>query len=216
MAKGNGLVQKSAAVRRGEELCDAVKTNKVIAAKAFYEIGAALVELEKKELWRPLGHASFTDMLETRDLVGRSQAFKFMRVARHFAPHTARELGVEKSDAIVQYAEATAANDAPALLLETGITIDGKVRPIEGLSAREILREANKTRQNRKNAKRDPARKSALLLSRAAAKALSDVLGERVAVKPRHVPSGWVVTLTLSMAGVEELQRRVVGRARRR
>ncbi len=214
MAKGTVVVQKGAAVRRGEELCDAVATNKVIAAKAFYEIGAALLELDKKELWRALGHASFTNMLEERDLVRRSQAFKFMRVARHFAPHTARVLGVEKSDAIVKYAEATAALDSPSALLETGITIDGEVHPIDALSAREILREARKTRQNRKNARRDPARKSALMLSRAAAKALSDLLGERVTAKPRHVGGSWRVTLTLSMAGVEQLQRRAVGKTR--
>jgi hypothetical protein len=153
-------------------------------------------------------------MLEARDLVGRTQAFKFMRVARHFAPHVARELGVEKSDALVKYSEATAAQETPEALLEAGIEIDGEVRSVGELSAREILREAHKTRQNRKNARRDPARKSALLLARAAEKALSELLGERVRAKPREGSAGWQITLTLSVAGVEELQRRAQPRTR--
>lgn len=216
MTKGSALTHSSAAVRRGEELCDAVATNKLIVAKAFYEIGTALLELEKKQLWKALGHESFAAMLEERDLVGRSQAYKFMRVARSFAPHVARQLGVEKSDAIVRYAEATAKLDDASTILERGIAIDGEVQPIEKLSARDILREVRRTRQNRENARRDPARKSALALSHAAARSLSLALGETVKAKPHRRGTRWDVALTLSVAGMEELQRLVAQASRGR
>ena len=211
MSKGVEIMQKTAAVRRGEDLCDSVSTNKMIVAKAFYEIGTALAELEKRELWKPLGHASFQAMLDDRDLVGRSQAYKFMRVARSFTAHVARELGVEKSDAIVKYAEATAQEGSAAMIMQSGIKIDGKLHAVVDLSARDILREAQKTRQNRKNAHRDPARKSAQALSRTAEKALTSALGERVTVTPQRQGKGWVVTLTVSLAALEEVQRAMEG-----
>jgi hypothetical protein len=199
----------TAAQRHGQELIASVRENKRRAAEAFFDMGAALLELEKKALWKALGHESFAAMLAENNLLSRTQAFKLMAIARGLPRRAALELGPEKSYALVRYAHATAAVDSPASLLTSGVHVDGQRRSVDDVSVRELQRASRHTHQNRTNARRDPARKSARELCASGAAVLSRVLGERVRAEPNRVKEGWGVTITMSIGAWEELRKKV-------
>lgn len=211
MTSPRSLLAPSSAIalRRGRELVEEILRKKQRIAEDFYDVGSALAELEKKQLWRALGHESFADMLDARRLLARSQAFKLMAIARALPRRAALSMGTEKSYALVRYAAATAEVDSPASLLASGIRIDGRKKAVGDVSANELTRETQRTRTNRDNGRRDPARASARELAAAGARSLSKTLGESVQVKPARVPEGWAVVVTMSIGGLTDLVRRV-------
>jgi hypothetical protein len=199
---------ETAAVRRALDLVDEILRKKAQVGMLFFEIGLALVELEKKALWKALGHASFAAMLGDRGLMARSQAFKLMAIARELPQRVALALGTEKSYALVRYAHATAAADTPASLLSTGVVvIGGERRTVDVTSASDIRREAARILRNRRNARKSPERKSARELALLGQGALSKTLGERVKVAAKQVSKGWIVTIEMSVGALEELRR---------
>ncbi|MEO7113506.1 MAG: hypothetical protein ABI183_23915 [Polyangiaceae bacterium] len=202
-------LSSTVALRRGRQLVEEILRKKQRIAEDFYDVGSALSELEKKQLWRALGHESFAEMLDARRLLARSQAFKLMAIARALPRRAALSMGTEKSYALVRYAAATAEIDSPASLLASGIRIGGRKKSVDDISANELVRETQRTRTNRDNARRDPARTSARELATAGARSLSKTLGERVDVKPTRVPQGWAVVVTMSIGAFTDLVRRV-------
>lgn len=159
--KSAAALVQTASRRRGEELLGEIARKKLFITEAFVDIGAALVELEKNDLYKALGHATFGDLLSARDVFGSSQAYKLMAIARALPRRHALELGPEKAYALVRYAKATAKVDFASQLVEKGIVIGGKTRPLAELTAAEITEEARRTSRNRRNAKHDPERHEA-------------------------------------------------------
>ncbi len=209
--KGKGLSKlareatKTAQVRRGRDLLDEIRQKSQNVERDLFDIGEALVEIQKKELFLPLGYTTFDEMLATEDVMGRSQAYKMMAVVRAFPRRVRSSLGMEKSYALVRYAHATAPEESPMSLLTTGVHIDGKKMSVDGLSVRDLNREVRRTRLSRDNARRDNPRKSARLLTERGAKALSALLSERVTAKPVKVPEGWAVQVTMSVGALDTL-----------
>lgn len=189
------LVQ-TAARRRCEELLAEIALKKTIISEAFVDIGLAFVEIEKNALYKALGHATFGELLTERGVIGPSQAFKLMAIARALPKRHALALGTEKAYALVRYAKATAKIDFASQLVEKGVPIAGKLRALAELSAAELNREAQRTSRNRKNATRDPERHAALAtVHDARARLAKRGLHAKTAV---HKSRGrWIVTVEM-------------------
>jgi hypothetical protein len=199
-------VTMTAAKRRGQDLLDEIARKLTFIGEAFVDIGEALVELEKKKLWAALGHASFNALLIERKIMGRSQAFRLMAIARTIPRRDALLLGPDKAYAIVQYANATAAVDSVPQLLVKGVRVEGKLRDVHDVSAGEIRSEASRTRINRNSARKDPARHAALQLAKDAVRGLSR-RGIRARVAVHRTKDGWEAQVTMPIAGLEMLVR---------
>ena len=55
--------------RRCEELLDEIARKKTFISEAFVDIGVALVEIEKKELFKTLGYTTFGELLTERGVI---------------------------------------------------------------------------------------------------------------------------------------------------
>ena len=189
------LVQ-TAARRRCEELLDEIARKKVSISEAFVDIGVALVEIEKKELYKAVGHATFGDLLTEHGVFGPSQAYKLMAIARSLPRRHALQLGTEKAYALVRYAKATAKVDFASQLVEKGIPIGGKLRQLADLSAAELNEEARRTSRNRRNATRDPERHGALTTVHEVRTRLSK-RGVHAKTEVHKARGEWVVTVVM-------------------
>ncbi len=112
--------------RRAEELLSVIGRRKQQISEAFYEIGLALRELQKRKLHVALGFSSFAAMLQARDVMSAAQAFKLIKLVASVPREQALAMGQEKAFALVRYAEATPEVDTPQILLETGTLPGGK------------------------------------------------------------------------------------------
>ena len=181
----------SVAVRRAEELLSEIQRKKDLVAESFVDIGEALLELDKKKLWAALGYGSLTQLLTARNVMGRSQAFKLMAVVRTLPRRQALALGPEKAYALIRYAHASSTLERPTDVLSHGIVIDGKRKPIDELTARDIVRQAQQTADT-KATRKDPERKAALKAVTTVQKALSK-RGIHATVSLVRVSGAWLV-----------------------
>jgi hypothetical protein len=184
--------------RRCEELLDEIARKKTFISEAFVDIGVALVEIEKKELFKTLGYTTFGELLTERGVFGPSQAYKLMAIARSLPRRHALALGTEKAYALVRYAKATAKIDFASQLVEKGIPIAGKLRPVADLSAAELNQEARRTSRNRRNATRDPERHQALATVTEVRARLAK-RGVRMKTEVHKARGAWVVTVEMSV-----------------
>lgn len=102
-----------------------VRTRIATIARDLWHIGQALREVQRDELWRDGGHASFEAWLQQTRVLGRATAYKALRVAEHFSEDAAVRLGTEKLDATVAYLNATAKEEEPGDILAGGIRVRG-------------------------------------------------------------------------------------------
>jgi hypothetical protein len=166
-------------------------------ARATWEWGHLLAEVDRDELWREDGATSFTEWLETEIDVSRASALRAIAVARHFSVDMAERFGPRKLAATVTYLELTAKDEQPGDVLALDFRVRGpsgafvsvpfaeaSVRQIEEACAevRAAVRgKAEKARLRDLDADvRERARKLAEVLP-AAPK--GTVRGDRVAVK---------------------------------
>lgn len=195
----------SAAARRGEELVAEIGRKSLLIRETFVDIAEALVEIEKKKLYAAMGYERFEELLEERGIMGRSQAYKLMAIARHIPRSDALSLGPEKAYAIVRYAKATAALDVAPQILQEGIVVNRRRRPVADLSVREIADLASVSRQNRRNATDDPERHEALAAASEAERNLRKRGIRGVAVTVRKKAGAWVATVTLPLAALDKV-----------
>lgn len=107
-------------------LVDEIETRVSAVARDLWHMGRAFQEIQRDELWRTSPHPTFEDWVDRDSPVGRSTAYKAMRVAQHFSEDAAARLGTEKLDATVAYLNATAKDEAPGDILATGIRVRGE------------------------------------------------------------------------------------------
>lgn len=138
------LVVSKSAQRRAEGLLVLIERKKGEAARAFYEIGAALDEIVSKKLYGVLAYASFEKLLDDREIMAASQAFKLIEVSRKFSRDQALRLGPEKAYALARYVARTRENDNPGELLAEGFPIGGRRRSLDDVTAGQI-QEATRT-----------------------------------------------------------------------
>ncbi len=130
--------------RRATELLALVRRRLDYVAEAFYDIGAALIELSKAPVYGALGYSTFDDLLDKEKLMGRSAAYELLRIAENLTRQDALRLGKEKAHAIIQYVAATKQVDN-AHELVVGGQIEGK--SIEALAAADLERMARRRRK---------------------------------------------------------------------
>jgi len=145
-----GAALNTAAARRAEELLTLIARRKENIVDAFYDIGEALKELLDKKLHMALGHTSFGDLITTRGVMGRTQAFKLIAVVKALPRATAISMGQERAYALVALAAATPEADTAASLLSKRVTVHGAVRDVSHLSRRELTELAREVRPRKK------------------------------------------------------------------
>jgi hypothetical protein len=121
---------------RAEALLALIARRKQRIVEDFYEIGEALRELLRKELFRAVGYRSFEQMLRDRGVMSKEQARKLIAVVEHVPREQALTLGSEKAYALVAYTAATPEPDVPAELVARDERVGSK--RVSKASLREI------------------------------------------------------------------------------
>jgi hypothetical protein len=137
--------------RRAEALIALIARRKARIVEDFFDIGEALREILRKELYRALGHKSFDELLKARGLMGAEQARKLIAIVDRIPRDQAIGLGQEKAYALVAYTVATPEVDMPAEFVEGVAKIGGIA--LSKLSVREIDRATREVRAKTKAAK---------------------------------------------------------------
>jgi len=160
------LVEEARALAARKGAADAARGEALLAVVAqsrprgrsharFYEAGAALREILESELYRALGAESFDGLLETRRVVGRTQAFKLIEIARAFTAEQAVKLGMEKAYALARYTKATPEDDDPGAIASSGKL---GARKLATLGRRAIDEAAKAARSRTRRGRRGPRR----------------------------------------------------------
>jgi hypothetical protein len=183
--------------RRAEDLLAEIQRKKEVVAETFMDIGAALLELDRKKLWAALGFPSLSTMLAARRVMGRSQAFKLMAVVRALPRRQALALGPEKAYALIRYASSGSAQQRPADVIAHGVLIAGRRHPVEEVTARDISRLAQKSVRGQRAARKDPARRDALDAAARATRALAK-RGIAATIDVRRSGAAWMYDLHLA------------------
>ncbi|HEY1956113.1 MAG TPA: hypothetical protein VGH28_10875 [Polyangiaceae bacterium] len=123
---------------RANALLDQIDRKKDEVARAFYDLGDALRELNDKKLFAALGYATFDAMLADRDIMSAAQARKLIEVVHRFDRDMAQRLGAEKAYALARYVTRTKQDDYVADLVTEGFPVGGRRRPIDEVSVRQI------------------------------------------------------------------------------
>ncbi len=192
--------------RVGADALALIRRRMAAITEAFFDIGVALRTLAQPRIYTAMGHASFEKLLTAEQLMARTTAMELMRIVERYTRQTAVELGQTKAIALLQYVDATPADDVAESLARGDIAIGGK--PVSSASAAELERAARALRARRKPvAKQAPEERAA----RAAARTLERALGgkRKVQVEVRRRDGEWriVVELTVELAGRLRLAR---------
>ena len=145
--------QAEAKRRRAQALLALVQRRKQRITEDFYDIGEALRELLRKELYKALGFASFDELVVTHELMSGEQARKLIMLVEHMPREEALQLGQEKAYALVAYTLATPEADVPAELVRTDAKLGDK--PVSKASVRDLKVAAAEVRK--KQPKKPPS-----------------------------------------------------------
>jgi hypothetical protein len=193
---------------RAEQLVALVERRKRRIVEDFYDIGEALRELSRSKLYVELGHTSFEEMLEARQIMGRTQAFKLIEVVEAFTRVKALELGAEKAYALVRLAAATPAADSPQQLAERGVVVGRRRKAAGEASVREIAQETRQVRaKGRGAAEADPEQREASGAARRVQAGLRKAGARGAQARAKRGAGGWVVEITVPVAEASVLER---------
>lgn len=156
--------------KRAEALLAEIARRMQRIAEDFYDIGKALLELQKQKLFLALGYSSFAAMLAARTIMGASQANKLIKIVSTMPREKALSVGSEKAALLAAYAEATPEPDTAEWLLDKGALPGGK--RLAEASTREIAEAAKKARSTGAKKTKSPEEASAKVGARKAQAAL--------------------------------------------
>lgn len=200
----DGVKQSAAAQKRLASLLEMIERRKARIVEDFYDIGVALREIVDKKLYLQAGYASFGDLIDGRKIMGKTQAFKLVAIARAVPRETAIEVGSEKAYELVRLTEQTPEPDTVGDLLAAGVRgpKDGRAVDVSKLSSREI---AQKRRELAKaKTKPAPDEVAARRAARAAQAALRKA-GLAATVDARKEGKGWLAVVHLPLARLDAL-----------
>jgi hypothetical protein len=166
-------------------------------ARATWEWGNLLAEVERDELWREDGAATFSAWLEDEVGVSRTSAARAITVARNFNVEMAERFGTRKLAAAVAYLELTAREERPGDILALDLRIRGEsgqfvTVPFVKASARQVeaacaeIRAAERGREEKarlRDLDADVRARATRLAEALPAAPKGTVRGDRVAVK---------------------------------
>jgi len=188
---------------RGEDLLALIERRKSVIVESFYDLGVALRELLRRELFRALGHASFKALLAERQVMSEAQAYKLIALVEHLPREEALRLGQEKAAALVAYAEATPEPDRPAELARADAPIGGK--PLSKVSVRDLKAAAVAARGKRPARPATPAARERRQHAAALVKAARAALRRGGITRATVVVKGAQVVATFAASAVERL-----------
>jgi hypothetical protein len=194
------------------------KQTQIVAS--FYDIGAALNRLAEPGVAESTGHKGFIELVEAELDMSAAKARDLMSIARFVRREDALRWGQEKSAALVELAQATAAADSPATLakkrklaLASGRVID--IEAANALALQEAAKEARAARAASEGHARTKRGVSATAAERETAKRLERALhaaGEdraRVTAVARAGGGADVRIERVAVAGLAALSRAV-------
>ena len=127
--------QAEAKRRRAQALLALVQRRKQRITDDFYDIGEALRELLRKELYKALGFASVDELVQTHEVMSGEQARKLIMLVEHMPRVEDLRLGQDKAYALVAYTLATPEADVPAERVRTDAKLGDK--PVSKSSVRD-------------------------------------------------------------------------------
>lgn len=110
LAAVSARAEKASAARnaRAREALAEIRRLYGKSAEAAWDLGFALGAFLQDKLYVALGFASFGKCLEAENLLSESQAFRLIRVARHYTKaELAKVGGLDKAVALLAYVDAT-------------------------------------------------------------------------------------------------------------
>jgi len=197
-----GAQANEAALRReAEELLAIVEQRKKGIGVSFYEIGRALTALLDRKLYVLLGHGSFAAMVEDRELLSRSLAWRLVAVYRSIPKALAQKLGPVKAFEWLQVLKLEAgAQAAPAdvqRLAAAKPQVSG--RPVTELSSRSLAAFRQEMKQRQAVARRDPGATDAHRAARALAQRLKHLGATDARVSARFSRKVWRIRAEMSV-----------------
>lgn len=126
--------------RKAEQLVTRVDRLRDRITASFYQMGEALRDLSRPEMYRALGHDSFAALLEEREITNRITAMKLIAVVDAFEEETALRLGMEKGYAFLRWAKTTRPRTDPNRLATANPIIRGAGVRLEDVSVRDLRR----------------------------------------------------------------------------
>jgi hypothetical protein len=178
-------------------LLQKIEARKARIAQHFWFMGVFLRELLRRRLYLAIGFDSFESMLAQHRVVSLTLAKKLIAIADRVPKSVAMKLGQEKSYALVEYINATAAEDSVKELLESNALVQGK--PVNDASVREVREAAKKEREE------SPAARVREARARKAEAKLREILAALGVASPSIERSGRVFGVKLSIEEVEGL-----------
>jgi hypothetical protein len=182
-----------------EDLLEVIDKQKRNIARAFYDLGSAIKELNAKKLFGVLGYESFDQMLTERNVMSSSQARKLIEVVRVFEKQTALEIGPEKAYALARHVARTKQDDDPIEYVKRGFPLGGHRRPIDEVSVREIV-DATRVavrKQKGQYGQSERARKDAEIIAGHVRAALRQKTEDEAQVELAYRRGSWWVKVTL-------------------
>jgi len=199
-----GVKQSAAAQKRLASLLEMIERRKARIVEDFYDIGVALKEIVDKKLYLQAGYASFGDLIDARKIMGKTQAFKLVSIARAVPREKAIEVGSERAYELVRLTEETPEPDTVEDVLVTGVRgpKDRKTVDVSKLSSREIAqkrREIAKAKEKPTDEEREA--------KRAAREAQASIRksGMKASVDARKEGKAWVAIVTVPLAQLDAL-----------
>lgn len=200
--KGQALASQNA--RKGADAIALIGRRWGTIVEAFYDIGLALIVLQKPAVYGALGAKSFAELVETRTPISRALAFELVKIPLHLSRESALALGREKSSAVIRYIEATSKEDSAESVARGDERIGGK--SAHELSAVKIESAARKARPQKSG--KNAVDRAAVAVAAELKKRL--VKGERGLDVDVEAASGSKIRIVVPV----ELASRIVKRAR--
>ncbi|MBK8219276.1 MAG: hypothetical protein IPK71_36590 [Myxococcales bacterium] len=201
-----GVKKSAAAQKRLASLLETIERRKARIVEDFYDIGVALKEIVDKKLYLQAGYASFGDLIDGRKIMGKTQAFKLVSIARAVPREKAIEVGSEKAYELVRLTEQTPEPDTVEDVLTTGVrgpkgkgTID-----VKKLSSREIAQKRRELAKANEKPNDDEiaAKREARLAQAEMRKA-----GLKVTVEARKEGKVWTAIVSLPLTRLATLSK---------
>jgi len=201
--------------RQGEDALALIGRRIVAIAESFFDIGEALTILARKEIYSALGHRSFEDLLDKRDLMSRATAAELIRISGRYSRETAVALGREKANALLRFVDASKELDVAEQLARADAKLRGAGGPVSEVTAAAIEQAARALRDARATTRtaRSPEERAAVAAARSLQATLRKAGARHATAVARRHDSAWIIRAELEPAVAARL---VVASRRRR
>jgi hypothetical protein len=186
--------------RQAEELLDLIERRKRRIMEDFYDIGVALRTLLRKKLYAALGYDTFGKLLVARKVMSRTSAAKLMTIVSVMSRDRALPLGSERAFVLAQLVVKAKSTTTVDEILERGLAVAGKLRPIGEVSLRDLRR---LVRDMREPSPPKPRERDAINAARRAQTALRRTAVLDATARPFRRQGRWHLQIEMPVASVE-------------